>query len=653
MKSIGLSLFYLTTYKKYGSTIRGGEGAMKKRFLFILSVIIVLTFVGSGVSFAKLAASQTGFPNAKLLVSADSVQETAGTKNFVIIDARSAGYDSAHIPGAINIKFGDYFTPGTGLLPVVDLNNKLSAAGLKRSMTFVIYDNTTGSFGAAGRIFWMLEYLGCNDVHILDGGWDKWVADERPTEITINTLPPAIFRASVEKAKRTTKERISKMLGKKNFAIIDSRADEEYNGWQRYGETRGGHIPGAFQLSYASFFNSDKTVLKYSDLKTMFESRGITRKKEVTAYCTVGIRSGFVYFLYRLMGYSKASNYDGSIAEWSADPSLPMEKASRFSALVYPAWVKTLIDYHKADSTSSAPPEYPYDRNHKYLIFETQWGSFEDMEKGWADNSYLLGHIPGAIHSNSDIYENGEPRWFLNPDADLHTMMGSMGITADTTVIVYSNSPSFAARLWWILKYAGVSDVRMLNGGYEQWFASGYAGETAINDPVPATFSASVHPEYLATTDYVFTHYTNTGSTIIADNRSWDEHIGAKSGYGYLLAKGRIPNSVWVKDEDEYDDADNTLRSYTEIRDMWSTLGIISTLSPTLFDKEVIFHCGGGYRSSLTFFFGYLMGYDNIRNYSDGWQGWSTTYTQNPSCNDGASGWCQTPSGRPIVIGTP
>ena len=74
----------------------------------------------------------------------------------------------------------------------------------------------------------MLEYLGCNDVHILDGGWDKWVADGRPTETTVNTLPAAKFKASVKKSKIATKERIKKMLGTKNFAVVDSRTDEEY-----------------------------------------------------------------------------------------------------------------------------------------------------------------------------------------------------------------------------------------------------------------------------------------------------------------------------------------------------------------------------------------------------------------------------------------
>jgi len=626
---------------------------MKRSYSLSLLLTLVITLAGANVSFAKLAASQKGFPNAKLLVSADSVQTMIGKKNFVIIDARTSGYDVAHIPGAVNIKFGDYFISGTGLLPIADLNSKLSAAGLKRSMTFVIYDNTSASFGAAGRIFWMLEYLGCSDVHILDGGWDKWSADVRPTEITVNTLPANKFKAAVKASRKGTKDRIEKMLGTKNFAVVDSRTDEEYNGWQLYGEARGGHIPGAVQIPYAWFFNSDKTVLKYSDLKTMFESRGITRKKEVTAYCTVGIRSGYVYFLYRLMGYSKASNYDASIVEWAADSTLPMEAAPRFSTIVHPSWVKALIDYHKAGSTTPAPPEYPYDRSHKYLIFETQWGSFDDMAQGWADNSYLIGHIPGAIHSNSDVYENGAPRWFLLPDADLQAAVGSMGITADTTVVVYSDSRIFAARLWWILKYAGVNDVRFMNGGSQEWLANGYDTETAINYPVPTTFSGTTHPEYLATTDYVFSQYTNTGSTLIADVRSKDEYDGLISGYSYVIAKGRIPNSVWAYDGDDssavYNDSDGTLRSYTEVRDVWKGIGLASTGASNLFDKEVIFQCGSGYRSALIFLYAYMMGYDNIRNYSDGWEGWSTTYTQDPSCNDGAPGWCQSPSGRPII----
>ncbi len=634
-------------------------------FLSLLAAFLSLLLIGCGSSsgsksssnVSTLEPSSADFPNADLLVSAYSVQKSLNSKGLVVIDARSSGYESAHIPKAINLKFGDFFTPGTGLLPVANLEAKLGQAGLKRDMTFVIYDDTTASFGAAGRIFWMLEYLGCNDVHMLDGGWDKWIADNRATETKINSLPAATFVAQIQDNIRSTKSYIRSNLQADNFTIVDARADEEYIGWQRYGEARGGHIPGAVQIPYEWYFKGDKTVQGYLDLKTMFESRGVTQDKEVTAYCTVGIRSGFVYFLLRLMGYPHASNYDASIVEWAADSSLPMEKAPRFSEIVYPAWVKALIEYHKPDSTSAAPPEYHYDRDHKYLIFETQWGSFDDMAAGWADNSYLVGHIPGAIHSNSDVYENGAPRWFLIPDDELKAAIGSMGITEDTTVVVYSDSRIFAARLWWILKYAGVHDVRFMNGGSQQWIANGYDTETTINYPVPATFNGTTHPEYLATTDYVFSTYTNTGTTLIADVRSKDEYDGLISGYSYVVAKGRIPNSVWASDGDDgspvYNDNDGTLRSYTEVRDFWKGIGISSTGASNLFDKEVIFQCGSGYRSALTFLYAYMMGYDNIRNYSDGWEGWSTTYTKDSECNDGAEDWCQNPSGRPIIIQTP
>lgn len=600
---------------------------------------------------ASLEPASTDYPNAHLLVSADSVEASLGSRNMVLIDARTSGYETAHIPGAISVKYGDYFTPAVGLKDIATLEGLLGNAGLTRESKIVIYDNTTASWGAAGRIFWMLEYLGCTDVHIMNGGWDKWLADGRPTQTRAVTLSPATFTAEVNSGLRSTSSGISHRLYDADFAVVDSRTDEEFIGWQLYDEARGGHIPNAVQIPYAWFYNSDKTTLSYTDLKVLFETRGVTPDKEVTAYCTAGIRSGYVYFLLRLMGYSRSSNYDASIWEWAGNDALPMEKAANFSTVVYPAWVKALIDYHAPGSTTAAPPEYPYDRSHKYLVFETHWGSIADMEAGWANNSYLLGHIPGAIHSNSDTYENGYPRWFLLPDDQLKAAVGSMGITADTTVVVYSDSPIFAARLWWILTYAGVADVRFLNGGLTPWAAAGYPVETTINDPVPTTYVGTTRPELLATTDYVFANYLNTPATALVDVRSGSEYAGLISGYSYLAAMGRIPGAVWAGDGDDssrvYTDADVTLRSYTEVRDHWNSLGLTS-------GRELIYYCGGGYRSSLTFLYGYLMGYGTIRNYSDGWMGWSTTYTEDPTYQEPPTpGWRQTPSGRPYETGWP
>ncbi len=270
---------------------------MRKRSSLLLTFILSVTLSllgGYESSFAKLAASQPDFPNAKLLVSAASVQKNL--HGIVLIDARTSGYETSHIPGAINLNYNDYLTPGNGLKDLATLQSKLTAAGLKSNSTIVIYDNTTASFGAAGRVFWMLEYLGCKDVHILDGGWDKWVADKRKTKSGIQTLrSKKAFVASVNASLLATSSHIMDRLtsldatnSTDDFAVVDARTNEEYIGWQFYGEARGGHIPKAVNIPYEWFFNDDKTVLDYQDLRKLFEDRGVTADKEVTSYCTVG-----------------------------------------------------------------------------------------------------------------------------------------------------------------------------------------------------------------------------------------------------------------------------------------------------------------------------------------------------------------------------
>lgn len=615
---------------------------VKKAYFVILFIAMLMPLVSACNSSTS---QKNGYPNGNLLAS----EEDLKTNDSIIIDTRTAtAYASGHIPKAINFRWQQLETSNTDLKSIPELEAILGSAGIKKDSRIIIYDDTVNSWGASGRLFWALEYLGCTNVSILNGGWDKWIANANTPETKINTLPPTTFTASVKSAKLSDKEHIASRLNDRDFVVVDTRTDEEYIGWKLYGEARGGHIKGAVQLPYAWYYNSDKTILSKENLQNLLESHGVTKNKEVTSYCTVGIRSGFFYFLTRLMGYERTSNYDGSIKDWAADSSKPMEKAERFSSIVHPSWLKSVMDYHKEGSVSAAPPEYPYDRNHKYIVFETQWGTMDDA------TAYKSGHIPGSFHSNSDTYENGYPRWFLLPDPELKAAVGSMGITEDTTVIVYSDSPIFAARLWWILKYAGVQDVRYLNGGYKNWTASGYQTETTINEPQAVTYTGSVKPEFIATTDYVFNNYNNANVSL-ADVRSYDEYIGKKSGYSYLAAKGRIPGAIWSYDADDsssvYSDPDGSLRSFDEIKSVWKKIGITAPEGSDMAGKEIIFYCGGGYRSALTFLYGYYMGYNNIRNYSDGWAGWSTDYLESDSCSDSITqGWCQTPSGRPTVV---
>jgi 3-mercaptopyruvate sulfurtransferase SseA len=595
---------------------------------FLLLFALSLAGCGSSVESKTkptLSPASPDFPNANLLVSADSLQACLGQKNLLIIDARTSGYETSHIPGAINLLYGDYRT-ATGLKPVAVLESQLSAAGLNRNMTMVIYDDTTASWGAAGRIFWMLEYLGCEDVHILDGGWDKWSADGRPTETGRNTLPATTFTAAVKGDVLATKEHIMDRLMAEDFAIVDPRTDEEYIGWQLYGEARGGHIPKSVQIPYAWYYRSDKTVLSYQDLKEMFESRGVTTDKEVTSYCTAGIRSGFVYFLLRLMGYPRASNYDASILEWAAeDPGkYPLEKLKNYQALVYPGWVDALI---KGEN----PPTYP---GNGYVILETSYEPrYSENRSDYVGSNYEKGHIPGAIFLDTYSLENGPNSEYgegykfpeegnVKPIPELQEFLGGMGISKDMTVIVYANddiSMMTAGRTAWALLLAGVDDVRLLNGSYAGWVAYGGAIETTPNFLSAVDFGDDPgNPQYLATTDDLkgVIEGTNTGPVIV-DDRDWTEYIGeSNSYYHYFHEFGRIPTAQWIGDWVELVRPDSqSLRTYTEVESRWTRCGFTP-------DKQMYFYCGTGWRSGLYTFYAYLMGW-TAANYDGGWFEWS------------------------------
>jgi 3-mercaptopyruvate sulfurtransferase SseA len=618
---------------------------MNRSKVLTISTLMALTAVllslpgcgGSGGSSGEtklnLQPASTEYPNPNLLVSEASLQSNLGLGDLVVIDARSKTlYDAGHIPGAITLLHNAFWTWGNGLKPVAELQTLLGTAGLTRTKTYVIYDNTTDSWGAAGRIFWMLEYLGCTKVHILNGGWDKWIADGRPTQTASTTLPPATFTANVNAAVRSTKESIRSRMAASDFAIIDARADEEFIGWQLYGEARGGHIPGATHIPYHWFYNTDKTVLSYTNLKNLFESRGITSNKEVASHCTVGIRSGFVYFALRLMGHTRASNYDASIIDWAAadGTTYPMEKMANHQGLVYPQWVQDLIN-------GGNPATYP---GNGYVILYTTWTArYAENRTDYVGTNYATGHIPGAIFLDTYSIENGPNSEYgagyahpsegnVKPILELQAFFGSMGISKDKTVVVYADDEiamMTAGRVAWALLLAGVNDVRILNGGYQAWVQNGGAVETTPRPWTPVAFGSSTgNPQYLATmADVQSVVNGTTPNTDIADDRSWDEYIGASNSYyPYFSAVGRIPTSHWIGDWGEIVRGDSqSLRSYTEVLARWTQAGFTAS-------RKMYFYCGTGWRSGLYTFYAYLLGWP-AANYDGGWFEWSY-YPENP-----------------------
>ncbi len=323
----------------------------------------------------------------------------------------------------------------------------------------------------------------------------------------------------------------------------------------------------------------------------------------------------------------------------------PAREAPNYQGLVSVSWLKGLLDYQKSGFQRPRPATY---RNQRFVVLEASWATLEEAK------DYHRGHIPGAIHFNTDDLETGSPRWRLRETEELQQAIGRAGITPDTTVIVYGEKLIAAARVWWVLKYAGVADVRLLDGGFAAWIEAGYPVETEARLPRPVKYSAPVASERLATTDYVRERLRSSGIWM-ADVRSVAEFTGRTSGYGYLEAKGRIPSATHVGDGDDgaylYKQRDGRLKPPAEILAHWQRQGIVTAKEGGRFEREVVFYCGGGWRSSVAFFYAWLLGLENVRNYSDGWSGWSTEYLADPAAMGRTPGWRQQPSGHPIEGG--
>jgi thiosulfate/3-mercaptopyruvate sulfurtransferase len=199
--------------------------------------------------------------------------------------------------------------------------------------TIVLYGDNNNWFAAWA--LWILKYYGHADVRMLDGGRVKWLADKR--EITTEVPGHAHTTYHVGKPVadiRAMRDQVMQELGKQGVALVDVRSPGEYSGellapanLPQEGAQRGGHIPGAANIPWASAVREDGTFKSADELHAIYGGKGVTPDKEVIAYCRIGERSSHTwYVLHYLLGYPKVRNYDGSWTEWGSLIGAPIEK---------------------------------------------------------------------------------------------------------------------------------------------------------------------------------------------------------------------------------------------------------------------------------------------------------------------------------------
>ncbi len=270
-----------------------------------------------------------------LLIDTETLQHSLGKPGLVVLDVRGkAAYEfGGHIPGAVHSTWHEYSDPNAipkGLLnpDLAQIERQLRALGISNDSDVVIYSNPFDNWGDEGRMFWMLEYFGHQHLRVLDGGWVKWTAEKRPFEHGRVSPVPGNFKAQPVKALAIAKDELKLIVRGPHpgTTILDARSLEEFLGKEVSGIPRPGHIPSAIHVSWNSFLNKDATVKDLAAIKASLEDKGIQDHQDLVCYCTGGVRSAWLYFILKLAGYPKITNYPGSWWEWSRDFACPVEK---------------------------------------------------------------------------------------------------------------------------------------------------------------------------------------------------------------------------------------------------------------------------------------------------------------------------------------
>ncbi|WP_106640230.1 3-mercaptopyruvate sulfurtransferase [Allosphingosinicella vermicomposti] len=273
-----------------------------------------------------------------VLVSTEWLAERIDDPDLSVVDATwflpgtsrdaRAEYEAAHIPGAVFIDLGELCAneePVVGKLPPDHkFASRMQAAGLGDGHCIVVYDNSP--LHTAARGWFLLKAYGAREVAVLDGGLGKWTSEGRPVESgTPSPMHTGHFSAALDRSQVMTKEAVAALVHSDGHEIVDARGAARFAGEEAEPrpDVTPGHIPGACNLPYASLYNPDGTFKRGVTLRAAFDAAGVDLAKPMIATCGSGVTACSVMLAAALLGKDDMRLYDGSWAEWGADPAMP------------------------------------------------------------------------------------------------------------------------------------------------------------------------------------------------------------------------------------------------------------------------------------------------------------------------------------------
>ncbi len=514
--------------------------------------------------------------------------------DYKIIDVRAnAEFDGAvlygeksggHIKGALHIRFTDLFRYNGTLKSADELKAMFKAAGLNETDKVVTY--CTGGIRSAYMQL-VLQMIGYQNTYNYAESAYRWSNTASAGTAAYWSKEAAVTEISFEKDEL--------VIGAKEAA-------------------------GSVKLRITPAYATNKAVeYKSSDDKiaTVDQNGKVTAVEYGEATITAATKDG--------------SNLTASYKVKVQAPEAVTER----QVYVSPEWVKSAMDGKQAG----------YDNA---FISEVSWGPLKDAK------AYNEGHVKGAFHINSDEVEyddcdrDGKDDFGLYDEKDvapednfnirspeqLSVFLKRKGITQDTKVILYGKSASDSSitRVAFAMLYAGVKDVKVIDGGMEGWKKAGLPTEEKVNEPTAGgesyNFGATipVHPEYIMSIEDVKKNLENDRNFRLVSIRSEEEFTGKKTGYAYIKDEnaGEPLGAVWGHDTDDgYYVQNGKAASIDKVEEILAESG--SSLK-----NKISFYCGTGWRATIPFLICYQAGYKNISLYDGGWWLWQLKWEEDP-----------------------
>ncbi|TWU07376.1 putative thiosulfate sulfurtransferase [Symmachiella macrocystis] len=292
---------------------------LRHPYAVIVAACIVMTFMPGAAGADEAAKTE----KTKLLLSAREVEElvdAADQSAVILLDIQERdAFSKAHLPGARWIDVASWkaaamANSGDGLTNQQRWSELGSELGLARDGRIVVYG---GALPNAARVWWLLKYLGCQHVSLMDGGIDVWRKQKLPITDEPAEFKTTKFQPAFQKQRLARIDHVKQAVQDGSLFVFDTRSKSEF---------AAGRVPGAAHLEWVRLLTDDGTFKSAAELRRMFQALNLGPQHTAVTYCRSGGRASVEAFALELAGYKNVQNYFCSWQEYSSDEDAPVEK---------------------------------------------------------------------------------------------------------------------------------------------------------------------------------------------------------------------------------------------------------------------------------------------------------------------------------------